>query len=99
MRLLWKVENDGADLDRMKALTDAGEMLVRALDLGKCRRDSLGYRAARDWSERAMDLLTGLEWPPEYGALVGLASRRVRGEKPKADDARDAKRKALAMRG
>lgn len=72
----------------MKSNTDAGEMLVRALDLGKSQRDSLGYRAARDWSEKGMDLRTGLAWFPEYGALVGLVSRRVRGEKPKIDDAR-----------
>jgi hypothetical protein len=99
VRLPWVIENDAGDLDRMKAITDAGEMLVRALDLGRCRPESLGYRAALMWSENAMDQLTALEWSPEYGALVHLASQRVRGTKPRADDKRDLKRKATAARG
>lgn len=99
MRLLGVIENDTGDLDRLEEITDAGEMLVRALTLGRCPPDSLGYHAALMWSEKAMDQLTTLEWSPEYGALVRLESQRVRGTKPRADDARDAKRKATAARG
>lgn len=99
VRLLWKVENDGIDLDRVEAITQAGEWLALAIKLGRCAPDSLGYRAFMGWAERAMDLLTGLEWSPEYGALVNLASRRVRGETPRPDDKRETKRKALAGRG
>jgi hypothetical protein len=46
-----------------------------------------------------MDMLTALDWAPEYGALVRRASQRVRAATPRADDARDAKRKATAARG
>lgn len=97
-RILWIVENDGVDLDRMREITEAGEMLVRALDLGRCRPESLGYRAALHWSETAMDKLTALEWSPDHRALVSRASYRVRGEKPRADDKRVVKRKANAAR-
>lgn len=53
------IENDTVEFDRIRAITEAGEMFVWALGLGRCGRDSLGYRAARMWSERAC------EWGPK----------------------------------
>ena len=58
-------------------------MLVRVLEPGRCGCDSLGDRAALVWSEKALDQLTAVEWSREDGALMRVASPRVRGTKPK----------------
>ena len=99
VRLLWTIENDSLDFDRINAITDAGEMLVRALQLGRSPGDSNDHRAALEWSARAVDKLTALGWSPEYGELVQRASYRVRGETPRGEDDRDVKRRIHAARG
>jgi hypothetical protein len=46
VRLPWTIENDRMDFDRINAIMEAGEMLVRALQLGRRSPGSNGHRAA-----------------------------------------------------
>jgi hypothetical protein len=83
VRLLFAVERDGEDLDRPAALVDLGKELVLALTLGRCGRDSLGYRAGVNRSVEVMDGLAAMTWSSEVAALVRVA-HRARGRQPAA---------------
>ncbi len=99
VRTLWLVERDGVDLNRIKALTEAGELLVVALRLSRSSVDSLGHRAAVPRAMDAMDKLRGIAWSADVAEVVRVACGRVSGEKPRQEDARDAKRRVHAARG
>lgn len=99
VRLLFAVERDGIDFDRLAALVDLGNELVLVLDLGRCGRDSLGYRAGVNRAIDVMSKLVAMTWPSEVAALVQVARARVVGTRPRREDERDAKRKAVAARG
>jgi len=99
VRLLWAVERDGVDLDRIKALTEAGELLVVALQLSRASVDSIGHRAAIPRAMDAIDRLAAIPWSADVAEVVRMACSRVSGETLKRDDARDAKRRSTAARG
>ena len=99
VRLLWAVERDGLDLDRINALTEAGELLVVALQLSRSSVDSLGHRAAVPRAMDAIDKLAAIRWSGEVAEVVRVACARVSGERPKREEPRDVKREARAARG
>ena len=99
VRALWLVERDGVDLDRIKALTEAGELLGVALRLSRSSVDSLGHRAAVPRAMDAIDRLMAIPWSADVAEVVRAACGRVSGDKPKQEDARDAKRRVHAARG
>ena len=99
VRLLWAVERDGVDLDRMKTLTEAGELLVLALQLSRSSVDSLGHRAAGPRALDGIARLASIQWSSDVTEVVRVACGRVTGERATGEDARDAKRRVHAARG
>jgi hypothetical protein len=99
VRLLWAVERDGVDLDRIRALTEAGELFVVALELSRAGVGSIGHRAAVPRAMDAVDRLAAIEWSADMAEVVRMACSRVSGETVKQEDARDAKRRVHAARG
>jgi hypothetical protein len=100
VRLLWAVEREGTDLDRTKLLTEVGKTLGECLEMGaRYLPESLAYRAAVSRSAEAMDKLAAVPWSADLAEVVRRAKDRVHGVKLRAEDERDAKRRAVAARG
>lgn len=99
VRLLWLVERDGVDVDRMKTLTEAGRLLRLGLKMSLMRHESLGYRASLPRAIDGVNLLASLEWPADLAEVVRTAGDRVRAAAAeKREDERDARRKAADAR-
>jgi hypothetical protein len=75
----------GIDLDRTTALTEAGTLLVVALEMSLLRHDSLGYKAALPLAIDAVDSLAAMTWPADLAE--GLLGRPD--ELPVEEDADD----------
>ena len=99
VRLPFMIVRDGTDLGRPAALVDIGQEVVLALDLARCGRDLLGYGAGVNRAVDVLDKLAAMTWPSEVAALVRVAHARVVVNRPRREDERDAKRKAVAARG
>jgi Zn ribbon nucleic-acid-binding protein len=102
VRLLFAIEREGTDLDRMKLLTEVGKTLVECLEVGHHHRDrpeTLGYRAAVNRSADAVDKLAAMAWPAHVGEFVRVAQSRVKGAEARKLDARDAKKAVTVGRG
>lgn len=99
VRVLFALERDGTDMTRTAQLVEIGKTLAECLGLAMRDPETLGYRAAVTRSCDAVDKLAAMEWPADVAEVRRLARDRVKGVELKKADARDVKRKAVAVRG